>query len=253
METKHIARVGFYAALMTVLLTLGSFAIAYLTPPLSGPFCTGGCYTYPYSDIASRFPRDYYWMYPAMVLNMVYYVLMVAIHYFAPIEKKIFSHIGMSFAFLSMATFVIDYFLQVSVIQPSLVLGETDGIAILSQFNAHGVFIVLEEIAFIMMSMSMLFMTPVFVGQTKSEKALRWIFTGSFALTTVSFALFTVFYGIFREYRFEVAAFAINWLALIASGILLSIVFRRAMADPLLTQKTLLSPQNAKVNFLHLF
>jgi hypothetical protein len=179
METKTIAKVGFYSAILTALLTVLSFVIAYLTPPLSGPFCTGGCFTYPYSDIASRFPRDYIWMYPAMVLNVVYYVLMVAIHYFAPVEKKIFSHIGMSFAFLSMALFVIDYFLQVSVIQPSLVLGETDGIALLSQFNAHGVFIVLEEIAFIMMSMSMLFMTPVFAGQTKSEKAIRWIFIGS--------------------------------------------------------------------------
>jgi hypothetical protein len=247
MESKNIAKVGFYAAILTALLTVFSFAIAFATPPLSGPFCTGGCFTYPYSDIASRFPRDYYWMYPAMVLNVVYYVLMVAIHYFAPIEKKIFSHIGLSFAFLSMATFVIDYFLQVSVIQPSLVLGETDGIALLSQFNAHGVFIVLEEIAFIMMSLSMLFMTPVFVGQTKAEKALRWIFTGSFVLTAVSFALFTVFYGIFREYRFEVAAFAINWLALLASGILLSVIFRKAMTEVLRKQKTKLSTQSAGV------
>ena len=245
METKSIAKVGFYSAILTALLTVFSFVIAYLTPPLSGPFCASGCFTYHYSDIASRFPRDYYWMYPAMVLNVVYYVLMVAIHYFAPVEKKIFSHIGMSFAFLSMATFVIDYFLQVSVIQPSLVLGETDGIPLLSQFNAHGVFIVLEEIAFIMMSLSMLFMGSVFVGQTKAEKVLRWIFTGSFVLTAVSFGLFTVYYGIFREYLFEVAAFAINWLTLLASGILLSIVFRRAMGTPLLTQKNLLSPQNA--------
>jgi hypothetical protein len=247
METKTIAKVGFYSAILTALLTIFSFVIAYMTPPLSGPFCTGGCFTYPYSDIASRFPRDYYWMYPAMVLNIVYYILMVAIHYFAPAEKKIFSQIGMSFAFLSMATFVIDYFLQISVIQPSLVLGETDGIALLSQFNAHGVFIVLEEIAFIMMSLSMLFMAPVFVGQTKSEKAIRWIFTGDFVLTAVSFALFTVFYGLFREYRFEVAAFSINWLALVLSGIFLSVVFRRAMTEAHGTQKTKLSTQNAGV------
>jgi hypothetical protein len=247
METKTIAKVGFYSAILAALLTVFSFAIAFMTPPLAGPFCTGGCFTYPYSDIASRFPRDYYWMYPAMVLNVVYYVLMVAIHYFAPVEKKIFSQIGMSFAFLAMATFVIDYFLQVSVIQPSLVLGETDGIALLSQFNAHGVFIVLEEIAFIMMSLSMLFMTPVFVGKTRSEKAIRWIFTGNFVLTAVSFALFTVFYGIFREYRFEVAAFAINWLALIVSGILLSVIFRKAMTEVPGTHKTKLSTQSAGV------
>ena len=132
-------------------------------------------------------------------------------------------------------------------IQPSLVLGETDGIALLSQFNAHGVFIVLEEIAFIMMSLSMLFMAPVFVRETKIEKALRWIFTGSFVLTTVSFALFTVFYGIFREYRFEVAAFTTNWLALIASGLLLSVIFRKAMTEVSRKQKAKLSTQSAGV------
>jgi hypothetical protein len=247
METRTIAKVGFYSAILTALLTICSFVIAYLTPPLSGPFCAGGCFTYPYSDIASRFPRDYYWMYSAMVLNVVYYVLMVAIHYFAPVEKKIFSHIGMSFAFLSMAAFVIDYFLQVSVIQPSLVLGETDGIALLSQFNAHGVFIVLEELAFIMMSLSMLCMTPVFAGQTKTERAVRSIFAGDFILTIISFVLFTIFYGIFREYRFEVAAFSINWLALVASGILLSVVFRKAMTEVTRKQKAKLSTQSADV------
>jgi hypothetical protein len=124
METKHIARVGFYSALMTVLLTLATFTIAYLTPPLGGHYCAGNCFSYPYSDIASRFPRDYIWMYPAMLLSLVYYILMVSIHYFAPVDKRIFSDIGLSFALISMATFFVDYFLQVSVIQPSLVLGE---------------------------------------------------------------------------------------------------------------------------------
>ncbi len=243
METKTIAKVGFYSAILTAFLTLFTFVIAFMTPPLSGPFCTGGCFTYPFSDIASRFPRDYYWMYPAMLLNVVYYVLMVAIHYFAPIEKKIFSHIGLSFAFLSMALFVIDYFLQVSVIQPSLVLGETDGIALLSQFNAHGVFIALEEIAFIMMSLSMLFMAPVFVGKTRSEIAIRFIFIGNFVITIAAFTLFTVFYGILREYRFEVAAFSINWLTLVTTGIFLSVVFRRALKYPQ-TQRVRLSGQS---------
>ena len=247
METKNIAKVGFYAALLTTVLTVGTFVIAFLTPPLSGPFCPSGCFTYPYADIASRFPRDYFWMYPAMILNLVYYILMVAIHYFAPADKKIYSHIGVSLALLSMATFNIDYFLQVSVIQPSLVLGETDGIALLSQFNAHGVFIVLEEIAFIMMSLSMLFMAPVFAGKTKAEKVVRWIFAGNFFLTAVSFGLFIGFYGIFREYRFEVVAFTTNWFALIGSGISLSIVFRRALVQVAGNPKAKFSTRNAHV------
>lgn len=247
MEMKNVYRAGFYAALFTTILTLITFGIAFATPPLSGPNCLSGCFTYPYSDIASRFPRDYIWMYPAMVLSLVYYILMVSIHYFAPAEKKIYSHIGLSFALISMATLVIDYFLQVSVIQPSVVLGESDGISLLSQFNPHGVFIVLEEIGFTMMSFSMLFMAPVFAGKTKPEKAVRWIFTGNFLLTFVSFILFSIFYGIFREYRFEIAAISVNWLALIASGIPLSMIFRRALIQTETGKKAKLSTQSANV------
>jgi hypothetical protein len=170
-------------------------------------------------------------MYPAILLVLAYYVLMGSIHYFAPSDRKLFSHIGLSFALISTATFIIDYFLQVSVIQPSLVLGETDGIALLSQFNAHGIFIVLEEIGFFMMSLSMICMAPVFVGKTRTEKAIRWLFSACFVLTSIAFILYSIFYGIQREYRFEVAAISINWLTLIVSGILLSIVFRRALAE----------------------
>jgi len=184
-------------------------------------------------------------MYPAIFLVLVFYILMVSIHYYAPSEHKVFSHIGLSFALISTATFVIDYSLQVSVIQPSLLLGETDGIALLSQFNPHGVFIVLEEIGFFMMSLSMLFMAPAFVGNTKAEKAIRWLFVGCFSLSAIAFTLYSIFYGINREYRFEVATISINWLTLIVSGILLSIVFRRAMADSQFIRKTQLSPQNS--------
>jgi hypothetical protein len=246
METKTIAKVGFYAASLTTILTLITFGIAVATPPLSGPYCAGGCYSYPFSDIAARFPRDYYWMYPAILLALVYYVLMVSIHYFAPAEKKIFSHVGLSFALVSTATLVIDYFLQVSVIQPSLLLGETDGIALLSQFNAHGVFIVLEEIGFFMMSLSMLFMVPAFVGQTRAEKAVRWLFLASFLLNVIAFTLYSIFYGIHREYRFEVATISINWLTLIASGIPLSMVFRRVLTEKSPKPESKLSAQRAR-------
>jgi hypothetical protein len=246
MEIKTVAKVGFYAAVLTTLLTLFTFILAVLTPPLAGPYCAAGagCYTYPYSDIAPRFPRDYYWMYPAILLVLTFYVLMVSIHHFAPVDKKIFSQIGISFALISTATFVIDYFLQVSVIQPSLLLGETDGIALLSQFNAHGIFIVLEEIGCFMMSLSMLFMAPTFVGTTRSEKAIRWLFVSCFVLNALAFALYSIFYGVNREYRFEVATISINWLTLIVTGILLGVVFRRSiLAAPL--KKTKLSTQSA--------
>lgn len=230
MENTIVHKTGFYAALGTVVLTVLTFGIAFMTPPLSGPYCAGGCYSYPFSDVAARFPRDYYWMVPAILLSLVYYALMASIHYSAPTDRKIFSHLGLSFALISTATLVIDYFIQLSVIQPSLLQGETDGIALLSQFNAHGVFIVLEEIGFSMMSLSMLCMAPVFVGKAASEKAIRWLFVGCFLLTVLAFAFYSATYGVQREYRFEVAAISINWLTLIAAGTLLSRYFRKALS-----------------------
>jgi hypothetical protein len=245
MENTLVNKTGYYAALGTVALTVLTFGIAFLTPPLSGPYCAGGCFSYPYSDIAARFPRDYYWMIPAILLSLVYYTLMASIHYSAPADRKIFSHLGLSFALISTATLVIDYFIQLSIIQPSLLQGETDGIAILSQFNAHGVFIVLEEIGFSMMSLSMLCMAPVFVGKTASEKAIRWLFVGCFLLTVLAFVIYTATYGVQREYRFEVAAISINWLTLIAVGALLSRFFHSALSETAPRHRSSVSRQNA--------
>lgn len=220
-------RFSFYAAISTVIITLFTFVVAILTPPFSGPYCKAEkCYEYPYSDITSRFPRDYYWIYPAMVLMVSYVALMSSIHQHAGENKKIYSQIGLGFALISATIFFIDFFLQTSVIQPSLLNGETDGISILSQFNPHGIFIALEELGYIIMSISFLFMAPVFRGD-KLENSIRWVFISNFVLTFLAFILYSFSYGIFREYRFEVVAISINWLGLIISGILLSKYFRK--------------------------
>lgn len=220
-------KLGFYSAISTAVLTLITFGIAITTLPLSGPYCKAvSCYVYPYLDIVSRFPRDYYWMYAAMLMMIAYFVLMVCIHYWAKEDKKIFSQIGVYFALMATLILVSDFFIQLSVIQPSLLKGEVDGISLLSQFNPHGIFIVLEELGYFLMAISFGFMAPVFSGK-RIEKAIRWTFTSAFVLTMLAFIYHSVIYGLNREYRFEVASISINWLALIISGILLAILFKR--------------------------
>ena len=223
---------GFYAAILTAVITMVTFGIAIFTPPLSGAFCVGSCIEYPFTNIVSRFPRDYVWMYLAILLTLIYVVLMVCIHHYASKDKKIFSQIGLSFALISATILIINYFIQISVIQPSLVNGETDGIAILTQYNPHGLFIALEEIGYLMMSVSFLCMAPVFSGTNRLERAIRWIFIISFILTISSLITLSIVYGINREYLFECVVIVIDWIVLIVSGILLSVVFKRAMKMP---------------------
>ena len=221
---KHI---GFYTSILIGVVTVITFIIAYLTEPLSGPFCTGSCFGYPYTEAVSRFPADYIWMYSAIVWLLFYTIFMACIHHHAESEKKTFSQVGLSFAIMSALILLANYFIQLSVVQPSLLNGEFDGIALITQYNPHGIFIALEELGFILMSITFLFMAPVF-ARGKLEKTIRSIFIGSFFLTLIAFILISIFYGIHREYRFEVAVMSINWLTLIVSSILVSIMLKRS-------------------------
>ena len=227
-KPNNLNLLGFYISILTAVLTVVTFVIAVLTPPISGPYCLESCIEYPFLDIISRFPRDYIWMYPAIILMIIFVILMVCIHQYAANDKKIFSHIGLSFALISATILITDYFVQISVIQPSIINGETDGISILTQYNPHGLFIALEDIAYLLMSLAFFCVTPVFSKPTKLERSLRWLFILGFVITLISLAAITNQYGINREYRFEVLVITIDWFVLAIAGILMSLIFKRA-------------------------
>ena len=227
--TNTTNQVGFYSAILTTVITMITFGIALTAVPISGPFCPEGCIEYPYLDTLSQFPKDYLWMFPATLLVLVYVILMTVIHSFAADQKKIFSQIGLSFSIIASVILLADYFIQFSVIPVSLIKGETQSISILTQYNPHGVFIVLEELGFLMMSLSFLFISLVFSKANRVETAVRWVFLAGFILPLISLLLITLGYGIDRSYRFEVAVITIDWFVLIINGILLSLVFRRRL------------------------
>ncbi|MEI7727569.1 MAG: hypothetical protein WCK09_20845 [Bacteroidota bacterium] len=229
-------RSGFYSAIITAILTAITFGIAICTPPISGPLCKGSCIEYPFINIISRFPRDYIWMYPAMMLTLLVVFLMVCIHYYAQAEKKVFSLTALCFTLISSTLLFVDYFIQVSVIQPSLVRGETEGIALLTQFNPHGIFIALEDAGYLTLAAAYLFTSFVFTGANSLERAIRWILLMGFILAFGSFILMTSIYGTNLEYRFEVTVIAIDWLVLIFFGILLSQVFKKSKLQGNLSQ-----------------
>lgn len=219
-------RFGYYIALATALLTIVTFGIAIFTPPISGPFCKESCIDYPYENIISRFPRDYIWMYPAIILTLLYMVLFVCIKQYSPMNKKIFGQLGLTFASMAGTIIVLDYFIQVSVIQPSILRGEREGIAILTQYNPHGIFIALEEIGYLLMSLSFLCVVPVFSKTPRLENIIRWIFFAGFILIVSSFILVSIMLGSKREYIFEVIAITIDWSVLIIEGFLLATLFK---------------------------
>ena len=222
-------QVGLYSSVLTALLTIVTFGFAITAIPISGANCREGCIEYPYLNTVSQFPKDYLWMIPAIILMLAYVIWMVSIHAYAAQHKKIFGQIGLVFAIMAALILLSDYFIQFSVVPVSLMSGETEGITLLTQYNAHGIFIVLEELGYLLMSLSFVFIAPVFSNSNRLENSVRWIFIGGFVLAFVALAIFSAIYGLDRQDRFEVAIISIDWLVLIVNGILLSMVFKKQL------------------------
>lgn len=223
-----VAQVGFWSAVLLSLVTAVTFAVAITTPPRSGPFCAGACITYPYTDVAAFFPRDYLWMYPALLIAPCFVIVLACIHATAEPHAQLFSMLGTSFAAMAAVVLTIDYTIQLTVIQPSLLHGEAAGLSIISQYNPHGIFIALEELGYSLLSVAFLFAAFVFYRRERVVQALRWLLLSSFTLAVLALLVLSLLYGTERAYRFEVLIILIDYLALIAAGILISLTFWRA-------------------------
>lgn len=222
---KGAYQLGFWSAVLTAVLAAVFAAVSIGTPPRSGPFCSGSCITYPYTDVVSFIPADYLWLIPGFLLAVIFLILMACIHTYAANDKKIFSQIALSFALVYAAVITADYFIQFTVVIPSLVKGETAALSLFTQYNPHGVFIALEGIGYLMLSAALLSAAPVFSGG-RLERAIQGCFIASFVLALgFLVGLSWLKYDIVA---FEVAILTINWLVLIISGMLLSILFKRA-------------------------
>ncbi|GAB4540503.1 MAG: hypothetical protein Kow0063_30370 [Anaerolineae bacterium] len=234
---QSVYRLGFWVSMLTAVAAAAALGIAVTTAPArSGPNCPvlvdmgvlESCVEYPYTDVAAFVPIEYIWMYPALLLALLFVVLVVCIHHYAAVGKRVFSQIALSFAIIAAAIHAINYFIQLTVVQPSLLKGELDGLALFSQYNPHGIFIALEDVGYLMMGIAFLFVAVVFVGRDILERAIRYTFIAGSILTVGGLVLFALLYGRDLEYRYEVLSLIVDWIVLIVSGVLLSVFFKRA-------------------------
>jgi hypothetical protein len=218
---------GFWAALATAVSAAVALAMAIMTPPRSGSFCTRDCITAPYTDVVRFVPRDYLWMYAACLMVASFVVLVASVHQSVAEPRRVFSLVGLSFALIAATAAMTDYFIQLAVLQPSLLMGQRDGLSLFSMYNPHGVFIALEDLAYLFMGVSFLSVAGALPPMGGILRATRITFLVAGVLAIVSLVGLAGFYGRDLGYRYEVAAISIDWLALTVSGALLAIAFRR--------------------------
>jgi hypothetical protein len=221
-------RLSLWVAIWTALMAAISLVMAVTTLPRSGPYCQSGCVVYPYTDAAAFVPRDYLWMYPAIVLTLLALVLVECIHSQLPPSRELLSRIGVAFTIMGGAILVVDYAIQLTFIQPALLIGETEGLSPWTQYNPHGIFIALENVGYALFNVAYVFIGVAMLRMpTRLWRAAGWIFALGGALTLMLLVFYGGFYRVRLDYRFEVTAILITWLVLIVAPVLLSIAFRR--------------------------
>jgi hypothetical protein len=219
-------RLDVIVAALTAVATSVSFILAILTRPKGGPFCTAGCVEYPYTDIAAYIPRDFLWMYPALLPAPLFVILLSGVHDRAALDRKPFGRAAVAFGAMAATILTAVYFIQLRYVQPAVLRGELDGLAPWTQYNPHGVFIALEEAGYLLTGVAFLFGGLALSTDSRVLRAVRTIFFLGFAFVVTTFVALSGMYGFDVEYRFEVAAISIDWTVLIAAGALLAIAYR---------------------------
>lgn len=214
------SRFGHRVALATAMVTAVTFGLALTALPDKVP------YPFTSKQIADQWPGDYYWLFPAMILMLLFVALVAAVHEHTPPEHKVYSLLALAVAAIAAAVLLINYYIQATVMQPSLEKGQLDGWAIFSQYNPNGIFIALEELGYLLMSLVFLCLVPALGNATRVEKSLRWLFLLSFAAVLLALAVVSSFMGKDRGDVFEIAVISIVWLTLIVAGLLLARLFK---------------------------
>lgn len=224
----NAVRLGRWVAPLLAVSAATAFALGITTPPRSGPFCVGPCIVYPYTDVAQFVPHDYLWVLPSTLLLPLFVVLAGCIHASVEVSRRVLSLIGLCLASIAAGIITLDYFIQLQVVAPSLLRGETGGLALFTQYNPHGFFIALEDLGYLILSAAFLFVGVAFGSANRLERAIRWTFIGAALLAIASFTEMSWHFGFNLEYRFEVAIITITWTTLVASGMLLTFFFLRS-------------------------
>ncbi|UWZ86331.1 hypothetical protein [Occallatibacter riparius] len=219
-------RLGFAVGLLLAAMAAAGFGLGIITPPRSGAWCTANCTAYPYIDAGRFFPRDYWWMLPGITLAPLFMTLAACMHFCIPLVRRLWTLLAICCATAATTLIALDYFVQVLVVQPSLTHHEHDGIAILTQYNPHGLFLVLEDLGYLLLAKTMLLAAIALPAGGKHASGLRWTLGIAGGLALASFPVFAVLFGADMALPFELAVITIVWIGLVPSGILAALWIR---------------------------
>lgn len=128
---------------------------------------------------------------PSLLLGVSFLILMVSIHYCASERDKIWSHLGLTFATAYTVLIGIVYFVQLTLVVPRLMSGDTQDIQLLIFTPFDSFLYAVDILGYSFMSLATLFAAKIFTGDGL-EKIVRRFLTANGVL--IPFLVFQMYY-----------------------------------------------------------
>ena len=174
-----IYRVGFWAGIIAFASTV-AFVIAQTLQLL-------GAFSYPWDEIL---------IYGfSLCITVPFMLEMLALHYTAPADKKLWSHAALLFTVIYVIFVTANYVVQLATVIPMTLKGESEQIKILIQ-TPHSLFWNFDAIGYIFMGFAELIAIPVF-EKTGFQKWVRYSFLAHGLVTPL--IAFVYFYPDFSD------------------------------------------------------
>lgn len=208
-----VSRIGFWSAGLASIFSL-VYIIAQLGEWLGMLGSDGG------PESASTALGIVVLLTPSLFLGSSFLVLMVAVHYYAPVGKKIWSHISVMFAAIYAALISINYYVQLTLVLPHMLKGETESIRLLLFTPFDSFLYSVDILGYSFMSLSTLFAAFVF-GEPGLQRAIKTFLVAN-GLILPAIALQTYYHPLI----WVATAWAITFPC---STILLAVLFRKEL------------------------
>ena len=204
---KTIYKVGFGSALIAFIATM-AFNIAQFLQLLH----------------VLTFPGDQILILGFSLCIVIPFMLaMLALHYVAPADKKIWSHAALLFTVMYVVFVTANYVVQLATVIPMTAKGAADEVRILSQ-TPHSLFWDFDAIGYICMGLATLFAVPVFKKQG-FQKWVRYCFLVHALVTPLT--AFVYFYPNFSD---KLLLIGIPWaITAPVSMLLLVLMFKKEL------------------------
>jgi hypothetical protein len=123
---------------------------------------------------------------PSLFLGTSFLLLMVSVHYYAPEEKRIWSHAGLVFATIYTVLISINYFVQLTLVVPHILRGEIESIRFLLFTPFDSFLYSVDILGYSFMSLSTLFAAFVFTGPGLEQTVRRFLIANGLILPFIA-------------------------------------------------------------------